>query len=141
MVYLSYGFSFTLSVGFVFEREASAAKTYKIVVKINAKNIDARSGVSVQVTGGSLTTPKTATTSKTGIAKFTKLPKGTYTVTPTKEGYSFEPESMEVTFTKRRRKIVTFLSKPSGTTELGILEGSVTYVGPVSDSSACKLYN
>lgn len=51
MVYLSYGFSFTLSVGFVFEREASAAKTYKIVVKINAKNIDARSGVSVQVTG------------------------------------------------------------------------------------------
>ena len=69
----------------------------------------------MEVTGGNLTTPKTATTSKTGIVKFVKLAKGTYTVTPTRDSYSFTPESMEVTLSKPKPKTVTFLSNPPGT--------------------------
>ncbi|OGL52335.1 MAG: hypothetical protein A3C43_03765 [Candidatus Schekmanbacteria bacterium RIFCSPHIGHO2_02_FULL_38_11] len=103
-------FLFAISASYVFEKEASAAKTYNIVVKIKSNKATNRTGVAVEVTGGDLTTPKTATTKKTGIVKFTKLAKGTYTVTPAKEGYTFDPESKPVTFATRRTVNVVFKS-------------------------------
>lgn len=93
-------FFLIFSLAYVSERDASAkTKTYNLVVKIvGAKTV--REGVEAAVTGGSLETPLTQATDKRGRATFRKLAQGTYTVTPTKEGYSYTPESMEVTLSK-----------------------------------------
>ncbi len=66
-----------------------------IVVKVNG-SIRARNGVEVDLSGGSLEDDVTQTT-RGGIAAFGMLPSGTYTVTPSKEGFSYSPSSQDVT--------------------------------------------
>jgi hypothetical protein len=51
-------------------------------------------GVTVKLTGDST---RTVTTSSTGEYKFTSLPKGNYTITPTKTGYTYDPPSTTIT--------------------------------------------
>ena len=100
-------FLIALSLAYVSEKEASAAKTYNLAVKIvGAKTLI--KGVETEITGGSLGTPLNKTTNKRGMVLFRKLAKGTYTVTPTKEGYTFDPESQDITFETKRREIATF---------------------------------
>jgi len=124
-------FLFTLSLACLFEKKASAAITYSIVVKIQSNKAVNRKGVEVEVTGENLTTPQIKTTPKTGIVKFVKLAKGTYNVTPMKEGYTFDPPSRDVTFKKRRTVNISFKPK------------KLTYSinGTVTDPSGAKVAN
>jgi len=103
-------FLFAISASYVFEKEAFAAKKSAILVKILG-NAQAKKGVNVELSGGSLTEPLTKTTKVAGLAKFKGLEKGTYTVTLTKEGYSFEPASKEVALTKGKTYTVKFRAK------------------------------
>src|SRR3972149_8301244 len=96
---------FVLSAVFFSAEEANAQIKYTLVVKIQG---DIKEGVAVELSGSKLSTPLTKTTPVSGIVKFLKLAKGTYTVTPTKEGYTFAPSSKDITFKKKRAVIVSF---------------------------------
>src|SRR4030067_2155866 len=98
-------FFFIFSLAYVSEREASAKINYTVIVKVKG---EIKKDVSIELSGGNLSTPLTKTTPASGIVKFLKLAKGTYTVTPTKVGYSFNPSSKDITFKKKRTVIVSF---------------------------------
>ena len=105
---------FVLSAVFFSAEEANAQIKYTLVVKIQG---DIKEGVAVELSGSKLSTPLTKTTPVSGIVKFVKLLKGTYTVTPTKEGYTFAPETKEIIFKRKKILTATFTA-----TEVPVLE-------------------
>lgn len=97
-------FFFIFSFAFIFEKEASAAPRYNLIVKIKGA---ARKHVAVKVTAD--TFQKTLKTNNAGVVKFRKLKKATFTVIPTKEGYSFNPSIKDITL--RRTRTLSFTIK------------------------------
>lgn len=118
-------FLLMFSTTFFIAKEASAKISYTIIVKIQGAT---KGDVKVGLTGGDLTTPQTKTTPATGIVKFLKLSNGNYTVTPTKDGYSFSPSSKDVSMkVKTRTYTVTFkAAQISATTTVTVDKSTVT---------------
>lgn len=85
---------------------------YKIVVQIKSNKTAKKKDVMVEVSGvdtdGNPVAIDPKTTRKNGIVKFKKLPAGTYTVTPTKEGFSFDPTEHIYTTKNRKSKKLKF---------------------------------
>jgi len=133
-------FIFALSGNCFFEREASAAARYLVVVQIKAGQTIAKEGVTIEVTGENSTTPKTATTNKNGFAIIRGLPKGTYTITPLKEGYAFSPSSKEITFTMRRINMVLFTSEAFSINESCLGCHGDPGIGMIVGAEAVPLY-
>ena len=83
------------SLGTVEEANAQAGKSSLIVILTG--KLAAITNISVEVSGENLTTPLTMNTLFPGLALFLLLDNGTYSVTPTKEGYAYSPLSQSVT--------------------------------------------
>ncbi len=83
------------SLGAVGDVNAQAGKSSLIVILTG--KLAAITNVSVEVSGENLSEPKTANTLLPGLALFLMLDNGTYSVTPTKEGYACTPLSQSVT--------------------------------------------
>ncbi|MBI5739603.1 MAG: carboxypeptidase regulatory-like domain-containing protein [Nitrospirae bacterium] len=71
-------------------------KSFTISGTVKTSNNVAITGVLVTLSGGGLTTNKTSTTTTSGEFTFPGLCNGTYTLTPTKVGYSFLPVTVIV---------------------------------------------
>jgi len=102
-------------------------------------------GVSVRVTGNGV--DQTAITDSNGAYTFQNLANGTYTITPSKSDYTFKPASATVTISGSDKALeiiiatkvssgpheipdITFVSIPSGTFQMGDVEGG-GYLGEV----------
>ena len=94
---------------------SSAVQTFNLTGTVSGGG----SGVSVKVTG---TSTATATTSASGAYSFTALPRGSYTVTPTKTNFIFTPTSQAVTLTVN--STANFTATPVFT-----LSGTITGAG------------
>jgi hypothetical protein len=75
-------------------QDFTASKTYMISGVVKDKNGKAVASVSIMASGG-----YTTTTASDGTYRLTNLPAGTYTITPTLKGYTFEPVNRSVQVT------------------------------------------
>jgi RHS repeat-associated protein len=90
----------------------------------NVTNVNFAAGwaIAVQVTVNSAglagvtvsTTSRTAVTDTSGLASLTGLSNGTYTVTPSRSGYTFSPTSYSVTISGGNSNLKTFAATPTG---------------------------
>jgi RHS repeat-associated protein len=90
----------------------------------NVTNVNVVAGwaIAVQVTVNSAglagvtvsTTGRTAVTDTSGLASLTGLSNGTYTVTPSRSGYTFSPTSYSVTISGGNSNLKTFTATPTG---------------------------
>ncbi len=87
---------------------ATAAATYSISGTVSGATA---SGVTMSLTGAATTTTTTATD---GTYSFSGLSNGTYTVTPSKTGYTFSPTSTSVTISGANQTGKNFTSTASG---------------------------
>jgi hypothetical protein len=85
---------------------AIAALQSNIVVIVKGERGD-KQGVDVEVSGDTLEAPRTETTGNMGIAVFKGLEVGTYTITPTKDGYDCVPNWKEVTIGNLSRILIS----------------------------------
>ena len=92
-------------------REAGAVTTPTISVKITG---DSPQGVTVEVSGDTLSETLTQKTPASGVVKFTGLKLGTYMVVPIKKGYLFTPEYKDVTLTTAKTTTVKFSMDAAG---------------------------
>ena len=121
-------FFFTLSSVFFAGNDANArVKKYNIAVKIISSDPAVRTGVTVAVTNSVQVNP--LTTKKNGKVLFRKLIAGTYTITPTKDGYSFTPSSKPITFGKKITETATFTGAK---VVIPVTEESVAISNPAS---------
>ncbi len=113
-----------------------AAKTFAITGRI-LESGSGLSGVSVRLAGAGKDT--TATTNSTGSYTFIGLPDGSYSLTPTKTDYTFNPQSFtvsvnganfvapDITASKSTVPIpkeITFVTIPGGTFQMGNVENA-----------------
>jgi len=87
---------------------ATAVATYSISGTVSGATA---SGVTMSLTGASTATTTTATD---GTYSFSGLANGTYTVTPSKTGYTFSPASASVTISSANQTGKNFVSTASG---------------------------
>jgi hypothetical protein len=101
------------SLGVVGDANAQAGKSSLLVILTG--KLASTTNVSVECNGDNLTEPITMKTLYPGLALFLLLDNGTYSVTPSKEGYAFTPLSQAVTLgdTLFRWKVLVFESTES----------------------------
>ena len=91
----------------------------------------------VGLTGVSMTTAgppaQTVVTDSSGSGQFTGLPNGTYTITPSKPGYTFSPPSYSVTISGGNSNLKTFTATFTG---MAGLEGENAEVGTPETTAA-----
>lgn len=98
---------FVFSAVCVYEKDALAANTFTVITKMQGKAA-AKKGVKVELSGTHLNEAITKTTANSGLAKFKEVAEGAYTITATKEGYSYMPEYKEITLAKKKTVTVSF---------------------------------
>ncbi|MBI5675406.1 MAG: carboxypeptidase regulatory-like domain-containing protein [Nitrospirae bacterium] len=103
---------------------------------VKTSNNTAISGVLMTLSGGGLTANKTATTGTTGAYSIPGLGNGTYTLTPSKTGYTFTPASVTVSGADVTQDFVVQVYSISGTVKtpanVGISSAYVAiYIGGV----------
>jgi len=99
----------------------AAAQTYNLLVRVKGTG-GTNSRVTLKLAGDSLTTPIEKSTGPFGFAFFTRVPAGTYTVTPSKSNEAFLPETavLALSTTSKRWTFITF----EATTIQKLWEGS-----------------
>ncbi len=98
---------FAFSAACMYGKGALAASDFTVITKIQG-NASARKGVTIELSGSTLGETITKTTANSGLAKFKGLAGGAYTITSTKEGYSYMPEFKEITLAKKKTVTVSF---------------------------------
>lgn len=91
--------------------QAGAGQTYSISGRVRTASGAAIAGVTMTLTGAG---SGTATTNSYGNYKFTALTNGSYTVTPSKDAYTFTPPNRSVTVSGANRTGQNFTGTPAG---------------------------
>jgi len=107
--------------------------SYTVTGQIETSTGEGISGVSVKLNGGSTNLTVTNETNNSGSYSIINVPNGTYSVTPTKTGYTFTPSTQQVTVSGKNITI----SKFTGAT--GSVTGEYDMTGVVRDEKSAPM--